>query len=776
MKGFANTVTAKKTLVLIIIAIALISSIISMGFINVRVDYTNLLPQDAPSSQINTTLAEKFKTDQNAVISIKSSLDDYDNIRALVDEISALEGVSNILWLGTFDEIIDTSQNKISSKTALFNDDALKNLIEPYYKTIHNKGHFEILLNISPDSEDAVLNLVSHYARKHFWGVSLSGSAFDTVPFTTILTNNIWFVLLCAVLLFIGSIIITYKSKISCVAFSLTLLFAIVLNVGTCIFTADISIISLALSILFAMFFTTNFFVHFSQIYCGDNDIKSALAKATPTILKTSLGSGLCLLALFAFSVSLSSNLAISLVKAVVVSAILVIFVLPTLLQFIKKMKWETPVKIKDFSLAGIYHLPFKFRCFSLILAILLAFLGCVFASSVVVDYDISSDDKVTETFLMPKVSDAKQIEVIRAIKEKYPDVSFVGGYYPTLSKLTHDFVMPIYSSDEKIADITISANAFLEYLSIGSNQSLENTLTDEINKVVVKKSPAIIKDEITKFSETNGSPVDILKQVEISRLTIKRLFDEYYAGAIEQIENSTEPISSIFTRLNEHKNTSAEINGVLHTYLSLNIPNTADKNVTDDISALIKQTLGTEAVLYVGDTAKSLDFENLTANDFSVIFILSLALSLVALMIIFREFRHSLVAIFAMLISPLSTLAFSVLGANIGFVAYTVLSAILMSITLGFSLPLMLTLRYSLRDGTPIGIAVEHSIKTATPRILISAILLLLFALLVALTSSNPLCEIMFFIALGVFVGAFSTLFILPSLLAIFKYKSANK
>ncbi|MBQ4100921.1 MAG: hypothetical protein IJC83_05185, partial [Oscillospiraceae bacterium] len=247
MKSFANAVATKKTLVLIIIAIALISSIISMGFINVRVDFTNLLPQDAPSSKINTTLAEKFKANQNAVISIKTSLEDYSNIKALVDEISALDGVFNILWLGTFDEIIDISQNKISSKTALFNDDTLKNLTEPYYKTIHNKGHFDILLNVAPDSKDEVLSLVSHYARKCFFTFSLSGSAFDTVPFATIFTNNIWFILLCAVLLFISSIIITYKSKISCVVFSLNLLVAIVLNVGTCIFVDDISLISLAL-------------------------------------------------------------------------------------------------------------------------------------------------------------------------------------------------------------------------------------------------------------------------------------------------------------------------------------------------------------------------------------------------------------------------------------------------------------------------------------------------------------------------------------------------
>ncbi|MBQ4100063.1 MAG: hypothetical protein IJC83_00800, partial [Oscillospiraceae bacterium] len=430
---------------------------------------------------------------------------------------------------------------------------------------------------------------------------------------------------------------------------------------------------------------------------------------------------------------------------------------------------------IKDFSLAGIYNLPFKFRCFSLILAILLAFLGCVFASSVMVDYDISADDETTETFLMPKVSDRKQIEVIRAIKEKYPDISFTGEYYPTMSNLTHDFIMPIYSEGEKIADIKVSANAFLEYLNTGSYEMLEETLADEINKVVVKKSPAIIKEEITKFFENLGKSDDIFKQVEISRLTIKRLFEEYYTEATEQIEKSIEPISAILTRLSEHKNTSAEINGVLHTYLTVKIPNTADI-YADDICDLIKQTLCTEAVLYVGNTSRATDFESVTTSDFSAIFILSLALALASLMIIFREFRHSLVAIFAMLISPLSTLAFSVLGDDVGFITYSTLSAILMSITLGFSLPLMLTLRYSLREGTPIGISVEHSIKASAPRTLISAILSLLFSLFVALISSNPLCEILLFIALGTIVGAFSTLFILPSLLAIFKYKSANK
>ena len=146
MSRFINTVIKRKTAVLIITAIILVLSVVFMSFIDVNLSTSSYLPSDISSVQKNKLLSDSFGLDKNAKINIYGKLSDYEKISVLIDEISVTDGISNIMWLGTFDEIIDTKGEHISSKSALINENALATIASPYYNS--DDGFYTISLNI----------------------------------------------------------------------------------------------------------------------------------------------------------------------------------------------------------------------------------------------------------------------------------------------------------------------------------------------------------------------------------------------------------------------------------------------------------------------------------------------------------------------------------------------------------------------------------------------------------------------------------------------------
>ena len=294
---------------------------------------------------------------------------------------------------------------------------------------------------------------------------------------------------------------------------------------------------------------------------------------------------------------------------------------------------------------------------------------------------------------------------------------------------------------------------------------------------MVIKKSPAIIKEEIIKLEEQLGSSVDILKQVEVSRLTIARIYDEYYQSVIKQIEKDAYSVALVLDRLETQKQSHiSEINGIDYTYLFANVKNDENaKKTIEDINSTISNTLKTEAVFYSGSTTEEDDLSNSATNNYAIVLIISLCLAIASLMAIFREFRHSLVAIFAISASTLTSTCISALFGDVGFIAHATSSAISMSIAISFSLPIIAFLRYSLRDKTPLKTAIEQSIKISTPIILLSSFVLIISAFCIIISAGKILREVLLSTLLGTILGGLSAIFILPSLLAIVKYKSSN-
>ncbi len=774
MNRFIDAIIKRKTTILIITSIILVLSVVFMGFIDVNLSTSSYLPSDISSVQKNTLLADSFGLDKNAKINIYGDLSDYEEISVLIAEISENSGVSNIMWLGTFDEIVNIEDDNISSKSALIHEDALANIASPYYNS--DDGFYTISLNIEENSKSHILNILT---RSHF-KFRVGGNAFNTLPLFRVIGQNFGFVLLGFIVVLLAVYVTSYKSKISCIVFASITFASVLIGVGTNIFVGDISAISLLLSLLFSIFFSVYFMLYLSQIYAGTYELSTALIKACPTILKTASASSVTILALCGFTLSLGVQMGVLLAKAIIISAVLVIFVAPSLSLLIKKSKWETPLNIQNISLDNLYNLPFKFRAFSLLLSILLAFLGAISASSITVNYNICDDETASTVFALPKISDAKQLELIDAINQNHPNLCSLEGYYATLSMITDDFIIPIYEPDNsKVAEIIIPANAILEYLKEGEiTTSLDEIISNQINQVVVKKSPAIIKQEITNLEKQLGSPVDILKQVEVSRLTIAQMFDEYYHSVITQIKTDANSVALVLDRLETQKQSHiSEINGIEYTYLFASVKNDENaKKTIEDINSTISNTLKTEAVFYSGNTTEEDDLANSATNNYAVVLIISLCLAIASLMAIFREFRHSLVAIFAISASTLTSTCISALFGDVGFIAHATSSAISMSIAISFSLPIIASLRYSLRDNTPLKTAIEQSIKTSAPIILFGSFVLIISAFCVFVSTGKIMREVLASTLLGTILGGLSAIFILPSLLAIVKYKSANK
>jgi len=301
----ATFIVDKRNLFFLLYAFALVFSLFSMNWVNVENDVTTYLPEDTETKQGLTAMNESFAALATARVMVSNIT--YATARDLYEQISAIEGVQ----LVTF----DSSADHYKDSAALFDVNFLE-------------GNFD---ESSLQAVESIRSLLSGYDAYIDTLVGYDENDMLRQEMTTIL--------IVAVIIILVVLTLTSRAYAEIPVLLLTFGAAALLNMGTNFLLGKISFISDSIAVVLQLALAIDYAIILCHRFSDEHETKNAreaciiaLSKAIPEISASSLTTigGLAALAFMRFSIGM--DMAVVLIKSILLSLLSVFTLMPGLL------------------------------------------------------------------------------------------------------------------------------------------------------------------------------------------------------------------------------------------------------------------------------------------------------------------------------------------------------------------------------------------------------------------------------------------------------------
>ena len=305
MEKTATFIVEKRTIFFLVYVFALVFSIFAMGWVEVENDVTTYLPEETETRQGIVAMNENFASFGTAQIMVRNVT--YETAEALYDEIAAAPGVSMVTFNDTPEHYKDAA--------ALFD------------------------INFAGAANDPETIAGMAAIREKLEGYDIHVYSTVGQDDISMLREEMTVILIVGVVIMLIVLILTSRSYMEIPVLVLTFGAAALLNMGTNFIYGKVSFISdsvavvlqLALAIDYAIILCHRFSDEYESKPAREASI-SALSKAIPEISASSLTtvSGLMALGFMKFGVGL--DMALVLIKAILLSLLSVFTLMPGLL------------------------------------------------------------------------------------------------------------------------------------------------------------------------------------------------------------------------------------------------------------------------------------------------------------------------------------------------------------------------------------------------------------------------------------------------------------
>ena len=307
--GFVEKLAAfivdKRNLFFLLYVFAFIFCIFSMGWVQVENDVTTYLPGETETRQGLVAMNENFTTFATAQVMVSNIT--YETAEEIGDALAQIEGVSMV----TFD---DTAEH-YTNASALFD-------------ISFDGGSFD---EISLQAMDRIEQTVAGYDTSIYTQVGYDENAMLQDEMTTIL--------IVAVIIIVAVLTLTSRSYMEVPVLLITFGAAALLNMGTNFLLGKISFISNSVAVVLQLALAIDYAIILCHRFSDEHETKdaresaiTALSKAIPEISASSLTtvSGLAALGFMEFGIGL--DMAMVLIKAILLSLLAVFTLMPGLL------------------------------------------------------------------------------------------------------------------------------------------------------------------------------------------------------------------------------------------------------------------------------------------------------------------------------------------------------------------------------------------------------------------------------------------------------------
>ncbi|MDD6798597.1 MAG: MMPL family transporter [Clostridia bacterium] len=701
MVKLATFIVDKRNLFFLVYIIALVFCLFSRNWVNVENDITKYLPESTETRQGLTVMNDEFITYGSAQILLANI--SYDRAEDTAKMIEAVEGVTSVTF--------DNSEEHYKGTSALF----------------------DVTFDTPEDDETAV-NAMNEIKEK------LKG--YDVYYSTTVanddsaaLAGEMQIVTLIAAVIIVVVLLITSKSYAEVPVLLITFIAAALLNMGTNFLLGTISFISNSVTIVLQLALAIDYAIILCHRYTEERETKSAreatiiaLSKAIPEISSSSLTTVSCLLALAFMQFKIGQDLAVVLIKAIILSLLSVFTLMPGLIMLFSKWMDKTVHKNLIPSISAVGKFAIKTKYIIPPIFAVLVIVSCVLANLCPYCFSAGSTttprksesqiakDKIESTFgatnmvaLIVPSGDYESEKKLLAELEQYDEVeSTLGlanteamdGYMLTDSLTPREF-SELIGLDYEVAQLLYDAYAindknYGEIINSSSNYGVPlidmfEFLTEELDKGYVTLE-GDLKEQMDDLSETLDKALLQLKTDNYTRMLVYLTLPE----------EGDETFAFLDT-----------MHDVIGRYYSDNF-------------------------YIVGNSTSDYDLSSSFARDNLVISILSALFVMVILLFTFKS--AGLPVLLLVVIQGSIWLNFSfpyILDSPLYFLGYLVVNSIQMGANIDYAI--VISSRYDeLKNQLPIKDAIIETLNQAFPTIITSGSILASAGILISFLSTN--------------------------------------
>ena len=360
MERLVNGILKYKKSILVFFILATVISLFTSSMVNINYNIMDYLPEEAPSTKALDVMNEEY--DKGAA-NVRVVLKDVSIVDALKykEKIKKVDGVDDIQWL---DDVVN-----IKEPLELQNQDT----IESWYK--NNEALFSITVN--EDKEESAIDEIGEIIGEN--GM-ISGSAVNIVFAQETTEKELIKMMVILIPIILIILFLTTSSWFEPVLFLSTIGIAIIINSGTNLILGEISfvtkaagsILQLAVYMDYSIFLLHRFSEFRNEGLAVKEAMKEAILKSVSSILSSGLTTVVGFAALIVMKFKIGPDMGFVMLKAICLSLISVLVLLPVLALYCYKLIDKTQHKSFMPKFNKFAKVSYKFRHISIILFLLL--------------------------------------------------------------------------------------------------------------------------------------------------------------------------------------------------------------------------------------------------------------------------------------------------------------------------------------------------------------------------------------------------------------------
>ena len=319
MDALTRGITRHKRIVIALFLIAAVISAVLILGVSVNFDLTDYLPEDAESTVALDLMYDEFGSGvPNTRVMVQNLT--LTEAAELKSELAALPGISGVMWL-------DDTQD-LSTPVELMDEATVRQ----YWRD--GTALYDVTIDEGRESEA----VAAIYELTGADG-AVSGNAANTASMQNLVVSEVVNILLIMVPLAIIILLLTTTSWISPFLFLSAIGIAVIINMGTNVFSGEISfvtqsvspIMQLAVSLDYAIFLLNSFGRHREEVETSEEAMRLAIRESFSSIAASAATTLFGFMALMFMRFGIGSDLGLNLVKGIILSYVSVMVFLPAL-------------------------------------------------------------------------------------------------------------------------------------------------------------------------------------------------------------------------------------------------------------------------------------------------------------------------------------------------------------------------------------------------------------------------------------------------------------
>ena len=295
------------------------------------------------------------------------------------------------------------------------------------------------------------------------------------------------------------------------------------------------------------------------------------------------------------------------------------------------------------------------------------------------------------------------------------------------------------------------------------------NTIEDIEN--IIKNYGVLLGEQKAQLETARDALIMIDEQTNEGLATI----DEQVNGVIAIIDESAPMVSQIAGVVDVMKNQFVQDyegkNFTFYYIYTVGQPESeAAISTLNQIQSIYARYFPDQKVLSAGSTQTVVDMEKITGTDFTIIAVLSAALILIIVTIVFRSILKALLVTLVIETGIFINLAIDVvMGVSINFVTYIIISAIQLGATVDYAILMTNKFREARGNGMDKIASLKYAMSHSVFSIIVSVAILASACLSVYFISSDMIIrEITLMIGRGSILSGILVIFVVPSILLL--------